>query len=245
MKKEPTSAERLIVAADYRPEGPKGLIDANRKVLDLARSIANTGVHIKVNTVLRARGYHLIEQLHELGLKVFADPKLNDIKETLATDGAFLREVKPELLTVMCSAGIDGMRALKEMLPDTEVLGVTVLTSLDDRASEAIYRRTVADQVDVFARMALAAGLDGLIASGTDAARLRAIVGDRMTINTPAIRPTWANDPGDQAASRVMTPAAAIRAGADRIVVGRPIVQADDPHEAVMRTIREIESALA
>ncbi|MEA2701998.1 MAG: orotidine-5-phosphate decarboxylase [Candidatus Parcubacteria bacterium] len=237
-------AQRLIVAADFRPEGPDGVAVAYRQVLALADCLGRTGVTFKVNAPLRAFGYGVIGELRERGLRVFADLKLCDIRETLETDAIFLREAGPDLLTVMCGSGVKGMAALKALLPDTEVLGVTVLTGLEDRDVTRMYRRELTEQaVAEFAEMAKEAGVDGLIASGAEAAMLRQLVGNAMTINTPAIRPIWALDPGDQNRNRIMTPAQAIAAGADRIVVGRPIVHAKDPYDAAMRTIEEISKA--
>ncbi len=247
MKNKLTPAERLIVAADFRPTHPNGRNWVRTQVLTLADSLQGTGVYIKVNSALRACGYDLIEEIQSRGLRVFADLKLYDIGETLETDGMLLWEFHPELLTTVCSIGGKGLVALKAMLPNTEVLGVTVLTSLGSNDIEAIHGGlTLTAAVGNLAEIALNAGLDGLIASPAEAAMLRKLVGDKMTINTPAIRPTWAIVPGDdQNPERIMTPAKAIKAGADRIVVGRPIVKAQNPREAVMRTIEEIASAVA
>jgi orotidine-5'-phosphate decarboxylase len=179
-------------------------------------------------------------------LNIFADLKLIDIPETLRRDGLFLSELKPELVTVMCVAGEAAMKALKETLPGTEVLGVTVLTHLSEEDAQVMFNCSVQQGVLRFANTAKRAGIDGLISSPKEATLLRGAVGDEMTLNTPAIRPAWSivkND--DQNAKRVMTPADAIRAGADRIVVGRPIIQADNPYDAAMQTIEEIASATA
>lgn len=232
--KKLSPSERLIVAAD------------NVDVVELAARLRDTGVCIKVNSALRERGYPLLLQIHELGLRSFADLKLNDIKETMAADGRLLAQVAPCMVTAMCSAGEAALRALKDWLPDAEVLGVTVLTSLDDEDSEKIYGCTVPQGVLRFARLAKSAGLDGVVASPREAWMLRRLLGEDMTINTPAIRPTWSLVAGDdQNAKRVATPADAIKMGADRIVVGRPIVQAADPREAVRKTLDEIELAVA
>ena len=237
-------AERLIVAADFKPEhgGRKAV---RNKVMKLAKSLYGTGVVLKINSALRSSGYNLIDSIHDRGLKVMADLKLNDIKETLATDGALLREARPELLTVMCGTGLDAMKALKAELPCTEVLGVTVLTNLTEQESLGLYGCSIETAVLRFAHLAKVAGLDGLVSSAKEVEMLRQEFGESFTLNTPAIRPIWAIVPGDdQNPERIMTPEKAIKAGADRIVVGRPIILSKKPYDAVMRTLEEIHQAL-
>lgn len=244
MQKTLTPAERLIVAADFKPVHPSGRNWVRRQVLGLAQKLKGTGVYLKVNSALRASGYNLIGEIQSLGLRVFADLKLFDIPETLSTDGVLLWEARPELLTTVCVAGVSALQALKAELPDTEVLGVTVLTSLKHSDTIRIHRGEVMESVFRLAEIAVEAGVDGFISSATDAAMLRQKFGDSFTINTPAIRPTWAIVSGDdQNPDRIMTPAKAIKVGrADRIVVGRPIVLSANPYDAVMRTIEEIAS---
>lgn len=251
MKRKLTATERLIVAADFRPPSDlKKSISARSHVRDsvlkLADDLEGTGVYIKVNSAVRACGYGLIDELHARGLRVFVDLKLFDIKETLSIDGALLFETKPELLTVVCSAGVEAMEALKAELPDTEVLGVTVLTSHDENIAQAMFCCSVEEAAVRFANFGKSAGIDGLISSAKEATVLSAGFGVLFSINTPAIRPTWAIVKGDdQNPDRIMTPFKAIKAGADRIVVGRPIIQAEKPRDAVMRTIDEIMLATA
>lgn len=247
-----TPAERLIVAADFRYEHPENdlfNLGASKwtrsKVIGLADSLKGTGVYLKVNSALRAWGYDLIDEIHDRGLKVFADLKLCDISNTLADDGVLLREAKPELLTTVCVAGVSAMRTIKSELPDTEVLGVTVLTSMTNEECSMIHGYRPAIAACKLAELAKQAGLGGIISSAKEACEIRKIIGSNMSINTPAIRPTWAIIPGDdQNPERIMTPVKAIRAGADRIVVGRPITQAKNPYDAVMRTIEEIASVM-
>ena len=260
MQKTLTPAERLIVAADFKPPAEEQWIEdgpysnqsticrskqnwIKKQVFALADSLRGTGVYLKVNSALRACGYGLIDEIHSRGLRVFADLKLFDISETLSTDGVLLREFKPELLTTVCVAGVTAMQALKSELPDTEVLGVTVLTSLKEADTQAMFTCSTEEAVMRFAQVAADAKIDGLISSPKEAEVLRAKFGMVLTLNTPAIRPVWAIVPGDdQNPDRIMTPAKAIKAGADRIVVGRPIVKAEKPYDAVMRTIDEIAS---
>ena len=236
--------ERLIIAADFDPRKSGGIVGVQNEVLKLAVSLKGLGVIIKVNSVLRALGYDLIKDLHNLDLRVFADLKLIDIPNTMGTDGAMLAEVKPEIVTVMCCAGIDGMRAVQETIGKaTEVLGVSVLTSLDEEECQAIFTCSTKAGVLRFARMAQLAGLGGLILSSQEAEMLRAKQEIILSLNTPGIRPDWSLVPGDDQ-KRVMTPGKAIKAGARRIVIGRPVTQSANPREAVEKTLKEIEEAV-
>lgn len=237
MKKKLKLAERLVVAADV----------ANKEaVVRLCDSLVGIGVVIKLNSVLRREGYALINSVSERGLKVFADLKLNDIPATMRKDGEFLYQFAPAKVTVMCSAGVAGMRAVKEAIGQgTEVLGVTVLTSFNDDECECIFKRSVVDAVMALACHALHAGLDGLICSPRELQYLRhhEDLVARMSFNTPGIRPEWAEVKGDDQ-SRTATIREAILAGADRVIIGRPITQAKNPREAVERTLAEIDLAL-
>lgn len=240
-----TTAERLIVAADFSPEKCGGPMKALREFRKLVDTLAGTGVTIKVNTMLRFVGYQLIGELHEQGLQVFADLKLTDIPNTLKYDGEFLRHYSPELLTAMCSSGQASLESLRQAVgEDTEVLGVTVLTSLSADECKIIHQDAPSPVARELAKLAERAGIGGLILSATDLGSIS--VEYRMSRNCPGIRPEWHIDPDDdQDPDRIMTPAKAILAGADRLVMGRPITQQADPREAVEKTLREIEDAVA
>lgn len=241
MRRKLEPAERLIVAFDFKPQDFGSREGVRKHILELAEQLKGTGVCIKLNSSLRAFGYEIIDAIRQLGLSFFADLKLNDIDSTLSTDGEFLEAYKPELLTFMCSAGPKSVRALKQWLPTTELIGVTVLTHLTEQDTDMIHRCAIEAAVLNLAGLAKRAGADGLVASPMEAGALRSYVGDDMSINTPAVRPSWSIVKGDnQNPDRIMTPAKAIQAGADRIVVGRPIVQAENPYDAVMRTIDEL-----
>jgi len=190
--------------------------------------------------------------LHDMGVKVFADLKLIDIKNTMQFDAEFLAEFEPEIVTVMCCAGIDGMNAVQEVIgKKTMVLGVTVLTSLNEEECQAIFTCSTKAGVLKFARMAQLAKLGGLILSPKELD----VVNDRfeltLSLNTPGIRPEWAIVEGDDQ-TRVVTPLQAIENGAERIVMGRPITGAkpndegfpQNPREAVERTLEEIKAGL-
>lgn len=232
--------DRLIVAADFRSDNFREIHD---DVLTLAEELEGLGVYIKVNSALRAWGYDLIGKMHKQGLRVFADLKLYDIPETLATDGWLLREARPEIVTAACACGARSLTALREALPNTEILGVTVLTSMDEDEVDVVFGTHTNDAVGCLAGVAESAGLCGLVCSGHELAYLREHYGDTFTFTVPGIRPAWAQVANDDQ-RRVMTPAEAIKAGAHRLVIGRPITQAKNPREAVERTLAEIEEAL-
>ena len=250
--KELRPEERLIVAADFSPKDFGGILGVKKRVIELAQDLEGLGVYIKVNSILRAAGYDLINQLHDLGLKVFADLKIIDIPNTMATDAAMLAEVKPEILTVMACAGIDGMYIVQKNLPNTEVLGVTVLTSLNEEECQALFTCSTKAGVLKFSRMAQLAGLGGLILSPKELEVVASRVELSLSLNTPGIRPIWSIVEGDDQ-SRVLTPQQAIENGAKRIVLGRPIVKAcknnkgfpQNPREAVERTLEEIKKGLS
>lgn len=240
-----TPAERLIVAADFKPQEGHGRNDVIAKVINLASQLKGTGVYLKVNSALRACGYELIDIIHEHGLNVFADLKLVDIGDTLATDGELLREAKPELLTVFSATGITAMKALKAALPETEILGVTVLTSLKEEDTAELFNCSVNDAVVRLGKWAHLAGLGGWICAPKEAHLLRPISSE-MSVNTPNIRSANTPVKGDgQNLNRAMTVAEAMKAGIDRIVVGRLILQDPDPYDATMRIIDEIAVATA
>lgn len=246
-----TGAERLIVAADFKPkfEGvefcERGLGSVRNEVLWLADELHDTGVYLKVNSALRACGYVLINEIHQRGFKVFADLKLVDIPETLSTDALLLKEFAPEMLTVFGAAGTRSIKAVKDLLPDVDVLGITALTHLDNDDAYDLYGNTTSWGATIkLARQAREAGA-GVVCAPVEAAAVRENFPGYYTIVTAGVRPAWASVKGDdQNAARVMTPAQAIKAGASRVVLGRPILQALNRREAVIRTIEEISNAL-
>lgn len=244
-----TPAHRLVVAADFDPT--PNCLDAANSVLDQVARLANQisglkGVCLKINSALRANHYELIQDIRELGLQVFADLKLNDIGETLAKDGKLLREYNPELLTVMCSTGPAAILALQEQLPETEIVGVTILTSLKEEDVQEMYgtdiQTAVLRLIDLTIRKT---AVRSFVCSAAEVPMIRSRFGEDISLITPGIRPGWTVVVGDdQNQARVMTPAKAIKAGATRLVVGRPILQASSPKLAAEKTIAEIEAAI-
>ncbi len=188
-----------------------------------------------------AGGLPFAEQLVRSGRQVFLDLKLHDIGNTVAKGVESVARLGATFLTV--HAYPQTMKAAVEARAQSglRILAVTVLTSYDDAdLAAAGYDFTVAELVAERAAQARDMGVDGLVCSAEEAADLRKIVGSRLALVTPGIRPARAAS-GDQ--KRIMTPAAAIAAGANYLVVGRPILEAPDPKAAAAAIVSEIAAA--
>jgi len=227
--------ERLIVALDV-----SNAADARRLVATLGDA-----VHFyKLGFELMASGayFELLDELADAGKKLFLDLKLYDIPETVARAVRSLRERRAQFLTVHYERRV--LEAALREKGDLGILAVTLLTSIapDDLVALGYPAdRTPADLAVARARDAAALGCDGVITSPLEAARIRAAVGPKLAIVTPGIRPADAAD--DQ--RRVATPRAAFEAGADYIVVGRPIRDAADPRGAALAIQETIASLFA
>src|ERR1700736_771276 len=189
-----------------------------------------------------ADGLPLVGKLTEAGKKVFVDLKLHDIGNTVARGVESVAKSGATFLTV--HAYPQTMKAAVEARAGSglKILAVTVLTSYDDADLHAAgYRLGVSDLVEARAQQAQVLGVDGLVSSPEEAASLHKIVGHQMVLVTPGIRPAGAAS-GDQ--KRIMTPARAIAAGADYLVVGRPVLEANDPKAAADAIQAEIAQAL-
>jgi orotidine-5'-phosphate decarboxylase len=188
-----------------------------------------------------AGGLPFAETLIRAGKRVFLDLKLHDIGNTVAKGVESVAHLGAAFLTV--HAYPQTMKAAVQARRDggLRILAVTVLTSYDDAdLAAAGYDFTVAELVAERAAQAHDIGVDGLVCSAAEAARLRPIVGSSMALVTPGIRPAG-TDVGDQ--KRVMTPTRAIAASADHLVIGRPILEAPDPKAAAAAIVAEIAAA--
>ena len=226
--------DRLIVALDL-----PGVAAADAMVAKLGDSVS----FYKIGYQLAyAGGLPFTRELVNAGKKVFVDLKLHDIGNTVARGVESIATLGATFLTV--HAYPQTMKAAVEARAGSnlKILAVTVLTSYDDGDLHAAgYRFTVADLVEARAQQAQVLGVDGLVSSPEEAASLRKIIGHRMQLVTPGIRPAGSAS-GDQ--KRIMTPSRAITAGADYLVVGRPIVEAADPEAAAQAIQSEIGHAL-
>jgi len=228
-----TPRDRLIVALDL-----PGVDVAEA----LIARLGDSATFYKIGYQLAfAGGLALVPKLAARGKKVFIDLKLHDIGNTVARGVESIAGLGATFLTV--HAYPQTMKAAAEARAglSLKILAVTVLTSYDDADLQAAgYRLAVSDLVELRARQARQIGIDGLVCSAEEAARVRGIVGRDMALVTPGIRPAG-SAAGDQ--KRVMTPARAIAAGADYLVVGRPIVEAADPKAAAEAVVAEIAQA--
>ncbi len=173
--------------------------------------------------------------------KVFLDLKLHDIPNTVAKAVEAAGKLGVKMLTLHLSGGSEMIRAaVRARKSDMLLLGVTVLTSSTDETLREIgIPEKVTEQVLRLARLGVANGIDGVVASPHEAAHLRAEVGNKIKIVTPGIRPAG-SEANDQ--KRFTTPRQAINEGADYLVIGRPITAAADPLAAVNRIVEELAS---
>jgi orotidine-5'-phosphate decarboxylase len=225
--------ERVIVALDL----PSVAI-AEKLVWQLGDSVDFYKIGYQLGY---AGGLSFGRDLIKSGKKVFFDLKLHDIGNTVNKGVESIVNSGATFLTVHAypqtmKAALDAARGSK-----LKILAVTILTSYNDRdVAEAGYTGSARDQVKAKSEQACALGIDGIVCSAEESEMLRPIVGPTRLLVTPGIRPAGA-DSGDQ--KRIMTPAAAIRAGSDYLVVGRPITGAADPKSAADAIVREVSEA--
>jgi orotidine-5'-phosphate decarboxylase len=225
--------DRLILALDL-----PSVAEADAMIGKLGNSISFYKIGYQLGF---AGGLALAQKLAGSGKQVFVDMKLHDIGNTVAKGVESIARLGASFLTV--HAYPQTMHAAVDASAGTNlrILAVTVLTSYDDAdLAAAGYDFTVSELVAERAAQARDIGIDGLVCSAAEAAPLRSVVGSRMVLVTPGIRPAGA-DRDDQ--KRIMTPSAAIAAGADYLVVGRPILEARDPKAAAEAIVAEIASA--
>jgi orotidine-5'-phosphate decarboxylase len=217
----------------------------SRELEDLREYIAQTReivstLKIGLETFYRV-GAEAIELVRESGCNLFLDVKLHDIPNTVAGAAAALARYSPKYLTVHASGGPEMVKAACIALPETYVTAVTVLTSLDDQVLREVGISTPAlDTVVRQAVSAVEAGARAIVCSPHEVARVRSEVGGDIVLITPGVRPAGAA-PDDQ--KRVMTPVEALTAGADLLVIGRPITGAVDINSAALAIAREIDQS--
>jgi len=230
------SKEKIIVAIDS-PD-----LDS---ALTLIRPLAAEGCVFKVGLQLfTAVGPEIIRRIQDLGAKVFLDLKFHDIPNTAKAAVRSAVALGVDMTTIHLAGGPAMVSEAVQAAENTKtlVLGVTVLTSMDDASLDLIgIPRPAADLVVHLAEMGTHCNLRGVVASPQEITPLREEFGHSLTIVTPGVRPEG-SDKGDQ--RRVMTPGEAVRCGADYLVIGRPITAAPSPHDAFLQIAAEIAAAL-
>ena len=231
--------KRVIVALDYPGMEP---------ALAMAKQLDPAKCRVKVGKELFTRcGPAVVEALHKMGFDVFLDLKFHDIPNTTAKAVRAAAEMGVWMVNVHASGGRRMMEAARNELAmvngtNTLLIAVTVLTSMerDDLQGIGLDVEPL-EQVKRLASLTELSGLDGIVCSAQEVQPLREIIGRDFKLVTPGIRPADA-DVGDQ--KRIMTPAEALRAGSDYLVIGRPITKASSPVDALLKIDEELAPLL-
>jgi orotidine-5'-phosphate decarboxylase len=253
---KPSVAPARVVELDPREEARKRLIVAldvpsAAEAASLVNQLERTCQWFKVGLELFvAAGPAILEPIVARGHSVFLDLKFCDIPNTVAGAVRSAASLGARLITLHAAGGPAMLEAAQNALANLsnppQLLAVTVLTSMDQAQLGSIgLSRSPAEQVELLARMGLAAGIKGFVCSPQEVAILRALTGPDGVLVIPGIRPAGAhtnNAIGDQ--KRIATPADALRSGASYLVVGRPITQAKDPADAAEAILAEMAEAL-
>ena len=228
-----SARDRLIVALDVPTQA-----EALNLVRDLSPEVAFFKVGLQLYT---AAGPEIVRSVLTTGAKVFLDLKLHDIPNTVARTVESAGQLGVQMLTIHLSGGAEMIRAtVAARKNNLWILGVTVLTSADEQTLRQVgISDNIRDHVLRLAKLGVDAGIDGLVASPHEVKMLRTQFGAKIKLVVPGIRPSW-SEAGDQ--KRLMTPREALEAGADYLVIGRPIIAHPRPREAVTRILNEIES---
>jgi orotidine-5'-phosphate decarboxylase len=218
-------------------------VPTQEEALSLVERLGDRADFYKVGLELyTTAGPDVVRALVGRGKKVFLDLKLHDIPNTVARATAAAAELGVDLLTVHGAGGSSMLEAaVRAREGDLKLLAVTILTSLSPDEMRAVWGReirSVREEVGRLTQLARDAGIDGVVASALEAGWVRTHVGPDFLIVTPGIRPAGSSR-DDQ--NRVATPAEAVAAGSDYLVIGRPITRADDPRAALEAVLREIE----
>jgi orotidine-5'-phosphate decarboxylase len=236
-----TSRDRIVLALD---------VDNDRDALAIVADLKDFVGLFKVgHQLFTAYGPDIVRRIIGIGGRVFLDLKYHDIPNTVAKASAEAVKLGVSIFNVHSLGGIDMMKAAAESaretagkhnLPEPIVLAVTILTSMDELSmrKELKITRSLQREVGHLARLAQRAGMHGVVASPQEIKMLRRAVHGDFVILTPGVRPAWA-DKDDQ--KRVMTPGDAVAAGADYIVVGRPVLKASDRRAAVTMILEELK----
>jgi orotidine-5'-phosphate decarboxylase len=225
------AADKIIVALD---------VPTKREALDLVEKLRDRISFFKIGLQLyTAEGPEIARAVSSTDSRVWLDLKLHDIPNTVARAVESANRLGVRVLTIHLSGGSEMIRAAIAARADNAlVLGVTVLTSSTEETLREIgIHDKVDDQVLRLAKLGVEAGIDGVVASPHEIETVRRKFGDKIKIVVPGVRPSWSTA-GDQ--KRIMTPRQALQAGADYLVIGRPITAHANPREAVTKILDEL-----
>ncbi|MBR4597133.1 MAG: orotidine-5'-phosphate decarboxylase [Opitutales bacterium] len=228
---------KLILALD---------LPDRESALDMLAKLQGSLEWVKIGLQMYLKyGADFVREVGKMGFKIFLDLKLYDIPNTVASAVKSLSGLPISMLTIHTSGGEEMMKAAlqaaAETNPNLEILGVTVLTSFNEEAMRATgFERTTPEQVLKLALLAQKSGLKGLVCSPLEIGLLRENLGSEIDLITPGIRPAG-SEANEQ--KRVMTPSLAAKAGSSFIVVGRPILKAENPAQAAKSIMAELENA--
>jgi orotidine-5'-phosphate decarboxylase len=227
------ASDKIIVALD---------VATKQQALELVEQLRDEISFFKIGLQLyTAEGPEIVRAVLSTGAKVWLDLKLHDIPNTVARAIESASNLGVHMLTIHLSGGSEMVRAATAARTNKMlILGVTVLTSAtEEMLHESGIAGKVADQVMRLAKLGVEAEIDGVVASPHEIKTLRREFGDKIKIVVPGIRPSG-SESADQ--KRVMTPREAIQAGADYLVIGRPIIAHRNPHEAVAKILDELRT---
>ena len=236
--------DRIIIALD---------VPTFAAANDLMDKLGDRAKSLKVGSQLfTSVGPDIIREIKRRGKKLFLDLKFHDIPNTVARASEAAAELGVDIFNVHISGGVEMMRDAAQAtrakaselgIEKPIVLGVTILTSIDETMFQRVLvsGNSLKDQIVHMAKLAQKAGLDGVVASPQEIQLIREACGEDFVVLTPGVRPEWASS-DDQ--KRTMTPVEAFKAGANYVVIGRPVYRAPEPADALERILRRLEEKL-
>ena len=236
-------SDRIIVALDV------ATLDAAR---ELMKQLGDKAGIFKVGSRLfTSVGPDIIREVKERGKKLFLDLKFHDIPSTVARASEAATELGVDMFNVHVSGGLEMMRAVAEATKSKAselevekpiILGVTILTSIDGLTFQQDFasNNSLQEQIVYMARLAQRAGLDGVVASPQEVQLIRIACGNDFVVVTPGVRPDWTTQDDHK---RTMTPAQALAAGANYVVIGRPIYRSAEPANVLARILQQLEES--
>ncbi len=230
----------IITALDYNNA---------QDALEFVAKVDPSLTRLKIGKELFTRaGPALVEQLQTKGFEIFLDLKFHDIPNTVAGALSAAASLGVWMVNVHAFGGPRMLAAARDAIPEagasggTRLIGVTVLTSMDDAELKHIgIQATAQEQVKALARLCIDQGLDGVVCSAQEVSLIRSIAPESFLTVTPGVRPATAGVANDDQ-RRVMTPADAIKAGSSYLVIGRPITQSNNPLESLQQIHEQISS---